>query len=144
MQSSQLPPPSNLAGPKRQGPPPRTVGPKPGAKPGPPKPKAPTPFGGKPMVPITSLIQAPAFTDPEGPSHEGSVPNSADVVEKGELETKLNEKVEDGVNVVKQNSDVPLNFDIVKPHHEDVHTIEKGDAYLNGELENKYIRVIIA
>lgn len=141
MQSSQLPPPSNPSGPKRQGPPPRTVGAKPGAKPGPPKPKAPTPFGGKPMVPISSLIQAPAFTDPEGASNEEPIQNGTDVIERGEHETKLNEKVEDGVNVIKQNSDSPLNLDIVKPHEEDVHIGEKAESHLNGELEKKYIYV---
>lgn len=98
--SFQIPRPASIPGQvKRSGPPGRVPGPQPGARPGLPKPKNPALVGGKPMVPISSLIQFTPYTDPEGAASEKQEPESGLSLQgQNDKETQQNKQIGEDVD----------------------------------------------
>jgi len=139
MQSFQIPKPSGIppAG-KRPGVPGRP-GPMPGARPGLPKPKNPVVAGGKPMVPITSLMQfAPKFPEEDDGENKEKVENGISMPENNENETQgeggndtnAQSKIEDQINLSRGEDLVTPGASAGLKEHE--------KSPLNGKLEDQY------
>jgi len=144
MQAFQIPKPSGIppAG-KRPGVPGRP-GAQPGARPGLPKPKNPVVAGGKPMVPITSLMQfVPKFPTEEEEAENKeklengiSMPENNEQENKGEdgIETNAQNKIEDQINLSRgDNLASPGRSAGLKEH-------EKSP--LNGKLEDQHSNLL--
>ena len=134
MQPFQMPRPSGTTIPnKRPGPPGRAPVGQPGARPGLPKPKNPALIGGKPLMPISSLIQATPYTDPEeNTSIKEPIDNSLAVPEQSQGEVLISEKkISDVANT---NG---LNGKIEDHQKQDKETIEgQNDLNINGHSEH--------
>jgi len=105
--SFQTPKPVNIPGPgKKPGIPGRFPGPQPGARPGLPKPKNPALIGGKPMVPISNLIQfTPKFESESPTQNSESLSNGLPILSEEKINGIHKDNVEDRENLDNQSKE---------------------------------------
>lgn len=139
MQGFQIPKPSGIppAG-KRVGVPGRP-GPQPGARPGLPKPKNPVIAGGKPMVPITNLMQfVPKPVSEEDSENKEGLENGLTMPENIESENREEERNEKNAqSQIEDQNNLSRGEEIVSPF-KSAGLKEHQKSPLNGKLDDQY------